>query len=79
MYLITAVQARVTHVATRIPFRYGIAEMTQAPHVVVELELQGGTRGWASEHLPPKWFTKDPDTAFDDEDSERQKISAAQV
>ncbi len=70
MYLITDVQARVTHVATRIPFRYGIAEMTQAPHVVVELTLSSGdqsARGWASEHLPPKWFTKNPDAPFADD------------
>jgi hypothetical protein len=37
---------------------------------VVELELAGDAgarRGWASEHLPPKWFTKDPDSAFEDD------------
>lgn len=70
MLRIADVQARVTHVATRIPFRYGIAEMTAAPHVVVEVSLSDGdsiARGWASEHLPPKWFTKDPDSIFTDE------------
>jgi hypothetical protein len=70
VYQIIDAQARVTHVATRIPFRYGIAEMTQAPHVVIELTLgvdDRSTRGWASEHLPPKWFTKDPDSAFIDD------------
>lgn len=70
MLRIDDVQARVTHVATRIPFRYGIAEMTAAPHVVVEVALSDGERtrrGWASEHLPPKWFTKDPESAFADE------------
>ena len=70
MFTIVDVEARVTHVATRIPFRYGIAEMVAAPHVVVQVTLSDGTsqvRGWASEHLPPKWFTKDPDSAFVDE------------
>lgn len=70
MYTIVAVEARVTHVATRIPFRYGIAEMVAAPHVVVQVtvERDGASRdGWASEHLPPKWFTKDPDSLFADE------------
>ena len=70
MITIVAVEARVTHVATRIPFRYGIAEMVAAPHVVVQVTLTDGatfTRGWASEHLPPKWFTKDPDSLFADE------------
>jgi len=70
VYRIIDVQARVTHVATRIPFRYGIAEMTQAPHVVIELTLGSAnqtSRGWASEHLPPKWFTKNPDSPFADD------------
>ena len=70
MYRIAEIDARVTHVATRIPFRYGIAEMTQAPHVVVSVLLETGEgRAWgrASEHLPPKWFTKDPDSAFADD------------
>lgn len=70
MLTITDVRAHVTHVRTRIPFRYGIAEMTAAPHVVVEVALTDGStsaRGWASEHLPPKWFTKDPDSLFVDD------------
>ena len=70
MYTIVSVDARVTPVATRIPFRYGIAQMTEAPHVVIEVELctpVGTSRGWASEHLPPKWFTKDPGTSFVDD------------
>lgn len=70
MFTIAAVDARVTHVTTRIPFRYGIAEMIAAPHVVVEVALSDGervVRGWASEHLPPKWFTKDPESLFVDE------------
>ncbi len=70
-------QAHVAHVATRIPFRYGIAEMTQAPHVVVELTLGHGAttaRGWASEHLPPKWFTKNPDSAFTDDVADMVRV-----
>ncbi|MDO7881917.1 hypothetical protein [Antiquaquibacter soli] len=70
MITVASVDARVTHVSTRIPFRYGIAEMVAAPHVVVELSVSDGdrvARGWASEHLPPKWFTKDPDSLFVDE------------
>jgi len=70
VYRVVDIQSRVAHVATRIPFRYGIAEMTQAPHVVLELTLKRGTesaRGWASEDLPPKWFTKNPDSDFRDD------------
>lgn len=65
--------ARVVRAQTRLPFRYGIAEMTVAPHVVVEVTIggsgpaEGTARGWASEQLPPKWFTKDPATSFSDD------------
>ncbi len=53
---------------TRFPFRYGIASMTEVPHVFVLLRGSvDGTAcaGLASEGLPPKWFTKDPDTSFE--------------
>lgn len=49
---------------TRMPFRYGIAVMTELPHVflLLEAEIDGSVhRGIAADHLPPKWFTKDPE------------------
>lgn len=48
---------------TRLPFRYGIATMTDVPHLFVDLdaEIHGApAKGIAADHLPPKWFTKDP-------------------
>ncbi len=53
---------------TRFPFRYGIASMTEVPHLFVHARLVVGERlsvGLASEGLPPKWFTKDPTTTFE--------------
>lgn len=47
----------------RMPFRYGIATMTEVPHVFVRAlwEIDGAVHeGHAADHLPPKWFTKDP-------------------
>jgi hypothetical protein len=47
---------------TRLPFRYGIATMTDVPHVFLETRVRidgTPTRGLAADHLPPKWFTKD--------------------
>ena len=47
----------------RMPFRYGIATMTELPHVVLRLwfEFDGARQaGLAADNLPPKWFTKDP-------------------
>src|SRR5436305_3142685 len=48
---------------TRMPFKYGIATMTSTPHAFVRLRaLVDGkpATGIAADHLPPKWFTKDP-------------------
>ena len=54
----------------RMPFRYGIATMTDVPQVIARLtfELPGG-RAWglAADLLPPKWFTKDPQQPLDEE------------
>lgn len=55
---------------TRFPFRYGIAEMTELPHLFLSVSaLIGGevVEGLASEGLPPKWFTKTPDTTFEED------------
>ena len=56
-------QPFVRKLRTRMPFRYGIATLTELPHLMVRIELEcGGKRafGWAADGLPPKWFTKDP-------------------
>lgn len=53
---------------TRFPFKYGIASMNALPHLFVTLTLVVDGKeavGTASEGLPPKWFTKDPDTCFE--------------
>lgn len=47
----------------RMPFRYGIATLTELPHAVAKLtfEIDGRPQvGFAADNLPPKWFTKDP-------------------
>lgn len=52
-----------TDLRTRMPFRYGIATMVDVPHVLLRLELEtadGSSTGFSADHLPPKWFTKDP-------------------
>jgi hypothetical protein len=62
------VEFRVLPMRTRFPFKYGIASMTELPHLFVSVScLCDGreTVGLASEGLPPKWFTKDPATTFD--------------
>lgn len=58
----------VRHTRTRFPFRYGIASMTDVPHLFVRtvVTVAGKTSfGLSAEGLPPKWFTKDPTTTFE--------------
>ena len=55
---------------TRFPFQYGIASMTELPHVFLQLSarVEGEpSAGIASEGLPPKWFTKDPHSRFEED------------
>ncbi len=52
----------------RFPFRYGIASMTEVPQLFMRTRVTvGGSSAWglAAEGLPPKWFTKDPATTFE--------------
>lgn len=62
---------------TRIPFKYGIATMTHAPHAFVRLtvEVDGKLAGGiAADVLPPKWFTKDPAKPLDAEVDEMLRV-----
>ncbi len=58
----------VQRTRTRFPFRYGIASMTDVPHLFVRTRVTIGNKsspGLTSEGLPPKWFTKNPTTTFE--------------
>src|SRR6185503_15488144 len=58
----------VRHTRTRFPFRYGIASMTEVPHLFVRTKVTVAGKssfGLSSEGLPPKWFTKNPATTFE--------------
>jgi hypothetical protein len=62
---------------TRMPFRYGIATMTHAPHAFVRLHAEIGGRpavGIAADLLPPKWFTKDPNRPIREETHEMLRV-----
>src|SRR5262245_20354842 len=52
-----------TDVRLRMPFRYGIATMTEGPVLFVRLQVEVHGRTWigvSSDLLPAKWFTKIP-------------------
>src|SRR5207245_396926 len=57
-------------IRTRMPFKYGIATMTQSPQAFVRVWLTVDGQplhGAAADGLPPKWFTKDPHKPIEDE------------
>jgi hypothetical protein len=57
----------ILNTRTRMPFRYGIAELTVVPHLMVRVTVESGGRhatGVAADNLAPKWFTKDPQESF---------------
>ena len=65
---LSSFDAHTLHTRLRFPFRYGIASMTEVPQLFVRTRVTVGTAsewGVAAEGLPPKWFTKDPTTTFD--------------
>jgi hypothetical protein len=62
---------------TRLPFRYGIATMTSAPHLFLRLHVEVDGRlssGITADGLPPKWFTKEPARPIADEIEEMLRV-----
>jgi hypothetical protein len=65
-------------IRTRMPFKYGIATMTSTPHLFLRLKVQVDGKpatGIAADHLPPKWFTKDPDRPVGEETHEMLRVA----
>jgi hypothetical protein len=65
---VRATSLHVLNLRTRMPFRYGIATVTALPHLFVRLDLEVDDQvqvGVSADHLPPKWFTKDPHTSYE--------------
>jgi len=61
----------------RTPFRYGIVTMTRVPHLIVRLTLKidGHLQfGYSADQLPPKWFTKNPETSFHEDLAEMIEV-----
>ncbi len=69
----------VRRTRTRFPFRYGIASMTEVPHLFVRTTVtMAGTSsfGLSAEGLPPKWFTKNPATTFEEDLPEMLEVTS---
>ena len=74
---ITGASIHQIQLKTRMPFKYGIATMTEVPMVFVRLDtvMDGRpSRGIASDLLPPKWFTKVPDDPLDKEIADMLRV-----
>jgi hypothetical protein len=68
---------RLHDTQTRLPFKYGIATMTSAPHLFLRLRVEVDGRpstGIAADGLPPKWFTKDPARPISEETHEMLRV-----
>jgi hypothetical protein len=66
----------------RMPFRYGIATMTEVTQLIVRFtfEIDGRREtGLAADLLSPKWFTKDPARALADEVDEMLRVIQAAI
>src|SRR5439155_12990215 len=67
-FILSPFEFFVLNTRTRFPFRYGIASMTDVPHLFVRTRVTVGGQssfGLTAEGLPPKWFTKNPATTFE--------------
>ena len=64
-------------IRTRFPFRYGITSMTEVPYLFVtsKVSIDGVyQQGISADGLPPKWFTKDPNTTFEEDVAEMIRV-----
>jgi len=60
-----------------MPFKYGIATMTEVPMIFVRVEVEINGKesiGTASDLLPPKWFTKAPNEPIENEIAEMLRV-----
>ncbi len=67
----------IQNIHTRIPFRYGIAELIAVPHLFVQClcEVEGQLQwGTSADSLIPKWFTKNPSSSYQDDLDEMLEV-----
>lgn len=77
MVEVKEIDLRLMNVRTRIPFKYGITVLRACPHVFLKLvcEVDGvRSSGVAADHLAPKWFTKNPQTPFEEDAREMIEV-----
>jgi hypothetical protein len=73
MIRIAACRLRLQDLRLRLPFRYGIATVTDLTHAFVEVDVEINGKhatGISAEHLSPKWLYKRPDTSPEADNAE---------
>jgi hypothetical protein len=80
-FRVVAIELYERDVKLRLPFRFGVVTLTQAPQAFVRarIALSDGREGWgaAAEMLAPKWFDKN--LALTNEDNFDQLRAALQI
>jgi hypothetical protein len=74
---VLSIEQSILNLRTRMPFRYGIITLNAVPHLFLkaEVEIDGRRQvGIAADSLPPKWFTKDPDSSPRDDVTELLEV-----
>jgi hypothetical protein len=79
---VTAVRFFERPVTLRMPFRFGVVTLTEAPQTFVQATIRtsdgGEATGWAAEILAPKWFDKNPALSNEDNfDQLRRSLAIA--
>lgn len=63
-----------------MPFRFGIVTLSECPHLLVRAEFDiDGVRQWgiSADSLPNKWFTKNPESNYNDDIAEMLTVIKA--
>lgn len=81
---LTEIQFFERPVTLRMPFRFGVVTLTEAPQTFVRATIRTSdgseATGWAAEILAPKWFDKNPALTNDDNfDQLRRALAIAAV
>lgn len=82
MILLRSAELFRLELRARMPFRYGIATMTEVTQLITRFtfEIDGRPEtGIASDLLSPKWFTKDPARGLADEVDEMLRVIRAAI
>ena len=70
-------KTRLINLRTRMPFKYGIATMTDVPYAFLRLAVEIDDtiyEGYSADNLPPKWFTKIPEAPLGGEMAEMLRV-----